>query len=268
MKPTVGLVIIDTYEEKKFLEWVIDQFISQHEFADLYIFSDDNVGNYSNIYKIPIIKSIAEYSSFVLHALPYFVRTDFALIGQWDGFIVNSELWTDEFLNFDYIGAVWEGHASNYSVGNGGFSLRSIKLLRKLSENPFIHAFALKHAIPEDEIICKHFKSFFEHQGLQFAPTELARSFSYEGGIFHPSFGFHGPKNLALFCPEDVLIKHSDEILMRISHPAELYNFLRYLGSSIKIDALNLYLSRINNNAERLSSLNAYLRVHGDTRPE
>ena len=53
------------------------------------------------------------------------------LIIQHDGFILNHKAWDNEFLNYDYIGApvYWMGNKL-IEVGNGGFSLRSKKLLK------------------------------------------------------------------------------------------------------------------------------------------
>ena len=66
--------------------------------------------------------------------LKKYIDTDFCLIIQGDGFVIHPENWTDEFLKYDYIGAPWRNlaHYSFIRVGNGGFSLRSKKLLKIL----------------------------------------------------------------------------------------------------------------------------------------
>ena len=42
------------------------------------------------------------------------MRTPHVLLIQWDGFVVNPSAWSDEFLDFDYVGARWgwptDGH--------------------------------------------------------------------------------------------------------------------------------------------------------------
>jgi hypothetical protein len=98
-----------------------------------------------------------EYSLFVTYALHEFIETDFALIVQNDGWVLNGSSFIKEFLQFDYIGAptgladvitpdgnrtfvrrfTWvprmleniPGVKINYSM-NGGFSLRSKKFLK------------------------------------------------------------------------------------------------------------------------------------------
>jgi hypothetical protein len=53
--------------------------------------------------------------------------TDFVLSVQLDGFPTRPDLWSDDFLQFDYIGAPWPAELNPYRVGNSGFSLRSRK---------------------------------------------------------------------------------------------------------------------------------------------
>jgi hypothetical protein len=65
-----------------------------------------------------------DYSRITLKLCPEICIEDFNLIIHADGFAVNSEAWTSEFLNYDYIGARW----GDGIVGNGGFCLRSRKL--------------------------------------------------------------------------------------------------------------------------------------------
>jgi hypothetical protein len=44
---------------------------------------------------------------------------------------VNPAAWDPEFLDWDYIGAKWFWAEAGKRVGNGGFSLRSYKLLEQ-----------------------------------------------------------------------------------------------------------------------------------------
>ncbi|MEY8847444.1 DUF5672 family protein [Psychroserpens sp. XS_ASV72] len=133
------------------------------------------------IVKIPKIDTIEAYSEFMIKHLDTYVDTDFVLTIQYDGFIVNPEQWKQEFLQYDYIGA-----PTKWGMGNGGFSLRSKKLLQLLSEDDhitFVH--------PEDIRICRTYRSYLESKGIKFAPLELAHDFSVENGIWNHQFGFH-----------------------------------------------------------------------------
>src|SRR5258708_19255912 len=72
------------------------------------------------------------YSEFVLKKLVDHIDTEHVLLIQWDGYVVNPDAWLEPFLACDYIGAKWSWHDAAERVGNGGFSLRSRKLLAPL----------------------------------------------------------------------------------------------------------------------------------------
>jgi hypothetical protein len=134
----------------------------------------------------PSIKTTKDYSDLLLTGLRQYVTGTHVLIIQWDSFILHPELWTNDFLQYDYIGAVWPHHPDT-PVGNGGFSLRSVKLLEAL-ESP---ANSRRH--PEDFCICVDNKATLENQfGIQFAPENIAEQFAVERSEWHPAFGFHG----------------------------------------------------------------------------
>ena len=132
--------------------------------------------------------SALAYSGFMLTGLADHVRTSHALVVQWDGFPTRAAGWDPRFLDFDYIGAPWPGAPPGATVGNGGFSLRSRRLLEALTEPGMVRSH------PEDLAICVANRPRLESEfGIRFAPIEVAERFSYErlpptGG----SFGFHG----------------------------------------------------------------------------
>lgn len=141
--------------------------------------------------KIERLGSRADYSRFMLHELCRHVETDHALCVQWDGFVLNGGAWDSEFLNYDYIGAVWQHFNDNHRVGNGGFSLRSRRLLDACALLPADGAEA------EDVVISRLFRPQLEAQAIRFAPEPVARRFSYERTPPNgQEFGFHGAFNL------------------------------------------------------------------------
>jgi len=148
-----------------------------------------------NLRIIPIdhIIDLDTYSKFLIKDLNRYIFNNHILIVQWDGFITEPRLWQDQFLEYDYIGAPWPRN-EGLLVGNGGFSLRSKKLLDALQDE---HIDA-KH--PEDQCICLEYRPYLEaHHGISFAPPELAEQFAFE--LQKPSFacfGFHGVCNLPL----------------------------------------------------------------------
>jgi hypothetical protein len=156
--------------------------------------------------------SYKEFSYYCIYKLIEHVDTEFMLMIHPDGFVINPDSWTDEFLEWDYIGAPWpimdtafiDPFGNHQRVGNGGFTLRSRKLLGVplVEDIPFEvnQGTFYKHmnagAYNEDGNICVHNKHLFEKHGISYAPVELAAKFSHEipvpetVGIKNP-FGFH-----------------------------------------------------------------------------
>ncbi len=153
--------------------------------------------------RIAAIADKTAYSAFVLKQLLAHIATDFVLLVQWDGYVIDGTRWESGFLGFDYIGAPWSWRPVGQQVGNGGFSLRSRRLLELLAapEVPVGH--------PEDALICRAWRPALEARGIRFADPVTARRFAVEiepvaqaGG---PSFGFHGLHHLWRSLPADAL---------------------------------------------------------------
>ena len=134
------------------------------------------------------INSKEAYSKFVLQELHKYIKTDFVLIVQWDGWVINPNAWQAQFLDYDYIGAIWPWHPEGLRVGNGGFSLRSKKLLELTNTPKFVY-----DNRNEDDLICHLNRDYLVSNGIKFAPEDLARYFSYEREMTNlQTFGFHG----------------------------------------------------------------------------
>lgn len=128
-------------------------------------------------------KSMADFNQWHTHDLPKLVHSRFAWHIHDDGFVIRPGMWTNEFLNYDYIGAPW----GDGVVGNAGFALQSRSLMQLVMELPECKE-------PSDNFICRHWRRWLELKGMKFAPTSLALTFSTEGQPYEnvPSFGFHG----------------------------------------------------------------------------
>ncbi|MEY4766837.1 MAG: hypothetical protein RI907_3510 [Pseudomonadota bacterium] len=141
---------------------------------------------------IPPLRGITDYNRVVLQELLPHVHTSHVLIVQWDGFITHPQLWQDDFLSVDYIGPPWYHGGHPGLVGNGGFSLRSRRLLQACSHMSF------DMQAPEDETLCVHRRSELEQaHGIRYAPLAMAQAFGCEYGQYRPTFGFHGMHNFA-----------------------------------------------------------------------
>jgi hypothetical protein len=171
----------------------------------------------------PPISTTKDYSDLLLTGLRQYVAGTHVLIVQWDSFILHPELWTNDFLQYDYIGAVWPHHPDT-PVGNGGFSLRSVKLLEAL-ESP---AIARRH--PEDFCICVDNKVTLENQfGIRFAPESIAEQFAVERTSWHPAFGFHGFFNFGKALSPDELSTFLDLLPDAYLGGVDTYDLLDYL---------------------------------------
>jgi tetratricopeptide (TPR) repeat protein len=169
------------------------------------------------------LASRAEYSEFVLKSLFAHIDTPHVLLIQWDGYVINPAAWKHDFLACDYIGAKWFWRDDGQRVGNGGFSLRSRKLLGAL-QDPRVQ---LDGA--EDETICRKFRALLEREHhIVFATEQLADDFAFE--VAYPigkPFGFHGLYN---FC--------------RVVSPEELAGLLRFFTPAIARSPQLLQLGR------------------------
>jgi hypothetical protein len=166
---------------------------------------------------IPSLDGVG-YSRFMIKELHRYVETDYCLVVQADGYVQNPRLWREDFLAYDFIGAPWpqttasrhgadvtiHNLSERHRVGNGGFSLRSRRLLEACAGLPFEPL----AQFPEDFIICRLCQPYLAGLGLRFAPLEVAEAFAVElplrdGPVdLQRHFGFHGRH----FNPERALL--------------------------------------------------------------
>jgi len=155
------------------------------------------------------------FSKIFLENLNKFITTEYCLTVQPDSTIINVCSWTNEFLDYDYIGAPWPlkiltssdmcANKINFfpnTVGNGGFSIRSKKFIECSLKMETYHK-------NEDLNLCIFNYQKMRDLGITFAPKELACKFSLEHPIddvkefnrdtlfTYNSFGFHGTFNSA-----------------------------------------------------------------------
>jgi hypothetical protein len=159
--------------------------------------------------RVPIlpIKGIEDYSELCLKHLWPYIDTDHFIIVQYDGFAVNGHAWDNAFLEVDYIGALWPwAHIPDgQRVGNGGFSLRSKKLIHALRDPTVKMNKGIEFGTNEDVVICRTYRRHLElSHGIKFATDELASKFSYEqGNKLGATFGMHGIWNIPLYCTKE-----------------------------------------------------------------
>jgi len=177
---------------------ILDYMLSRIEFHEVKMFCTFD-------FKFPGVEilntrpvNIGYYSEFCVKRLNSFIKSDYCLIFQDDGFILNPHLWDDEFLDYDYIGAPWPLYIGwpkeGQQVGNGGFSLRSKNFLEVSSTLPTTTA-------NEDTYILNQNREHLDAHGVKIAPVEVARKFAVEFELdkdhnISSCFGFHSKRYL------------------------------------------------------------------------
>ncbi len=143
------------------------------------------------------LASRQDYSAFVLKGMLPYVHTSHVLLVQWDGYVVNPSAWTPEFLACDYIGAKWFWYDDGMRVGNGGFSLRSWRLLEALQDA------RIGTTEAEDTTIGRLARPLLEAEyGIRYADEALADRFAFEAAYpIGTPFGFHGLFNFCRTVP-------------------------------------------------------------------
>lgn len=217
-----------------------------------------------------------EYSWFMLFALWHVIETEFALIVQDDGWVLGVDNWLDEFLDYDYIGAPTHlAHVKtrdgahwvrgfqwcndfgrpDYAITpvlNGGFSLRSQRLMRALVEHRDVRV-----SIPPPDLVEGHplrmywhndvlledvqlsglLRPALETKGLRFAPLDVAGRFAIE----HAGAVHHGMDALSIFGHHSKLRR-----LVSIEPPTIRYTISRAQAGELygELDLIEMFVRR------------------------
>jgi hypothetical protein len=189
----VTLAQIDCVDYYRALK-TIDICTTYADFGDVKFFTSIDVDN-DYVVKIPHCKSVEDVAAFQWYKMNDYIETDYILHIEYDSFILNPDSWSDEFLEYDYIGAPWWFEDEKINVGNGGFALFSKKLLNFTQTLEY----NVKFDNSRDDIsMCRENRKFFEDNGIKFAPEKLASQFSLEanskyGCVWNGQFGVHSP---------------------------------------------------------------------------
>jgi hypothetical protein len=189
-----------------------------------------------------------QYSLFVMFSLQHFISTEFCLIVQDDGWVLNGKNWSNDFLSYDYIGAPchnaligdelwgtfqWVDIENRIIIQNGGFSLRSKKLLSAPSSHGALYWFSEEKVFQNEDVqLTGIFRDQLAKLGIRFAPDDISKSFSVED--IHPSingnlnfknlFGSHNTVRRLL--NNNTIIYRSRQDMLSMNRGAEFVNFL------------------------------------------
>lgn len=234
----------------------IETCLEYARFADVILITDTAPPIPENDYDPPIrlveieeLTSGQAYSHFILERLVDHVASEHCLLVQWDGHIIDPERWRPEFLNYDYIGSSWPQFDDSHNVGNGGFSLRSRRLM-KLCRQP---EFKAHH--PEDLAVCRTNRAFLESRGMRFAPAALADAFAAErAGNPAQSFGYHG----VFLMPRVLGPDRFWQVYLTLDARTSLWRDLGAITKALRsgensiLRSLHLFFRRLSDSASRL----------------
>ena len=141
--PDVTLIAVSSVElDETLLALSISS--NEIEFGEIQFLTSESIAPTNPKIKAVLIPKLdfLGYSKFILQDLYRYVQTSHCLVIQADGFVLNPDRWQPKFLEYDYIGAPWPEKLTLHptqqildmkqnQVGNGGFSLRSKKLLEE-----------------------------------------------------------------------------------------------------------------------------------------
>ena len=208
----VALCVVDGLgTETEQYEALVDRIIKRHTCVPIseVLFVTSNRSYANDRFTVRYVQkvSLADLNVLLFQTLHTLMEFELVMIVQLDGYPVNTELWSEQYLDYDYIGAPWpaamEWCDGAPLVGNGGFSIRSRRLYEVTSHCIDYRALFAKHGIYEDVFMCsrRYARNMLEQNGIRFAPVELARKFSIELPISSDHaldccFGFHGKERL------------------------------------------------------------------------
>lgn len=194
LKNTTAIFIDGVGSDTDKIFYIIKTTNLKVKFENIFHFSVNPIINLDYVTPFKINKmTYGEFNNFCLKNVYPFLMTDYSIWMQPDGFILNPNLWTDEFYNYDYIGSPWPWF--KHHVGNGGFSFRSKKLLYLLTKLPYIEN-------NEDAVICDFAREYILSKDCKYAPLEIALKWGLERDMpnqtndLNDYFGFHGGNHL------------------------------------------------------------------------
>jgi hypothetical protein len=235
----VTLVTIETHHHE-LAGLALEECLKRLPFKHVCTFSDRPILDGARHVPISVITSLYDYCDLLLKSMWPFINTSHMLFVQWDAMIQNADYWDAAYLNYDYIGAVWPWHAAGSDVGNGGFSLRSKKLLHALRDSLIQLDPDTPDGLAEDVCIGRTYRYHLENvHGINYAPADVAAKFSFEHGDYAGSFGIHAIWNVFQFMPDEVVNSYVEKLPAAVFEKADtMYRALASLANRGRLDLI------------------------------
>ena len=104
------------------------------------------------------LKNIDAFNYNMIYKIHEYIHTDYMLLVHYDGFVVNPDMWRDEFLDYDYIGSPFPLPKDDFSYRDAGGNICRVG-----------NSVSIRH--------------LFEAEGMRYAPLEVAKYFGHESMI-------------------------------------------------------------------------------------
>lgn len=213
--PEVTLVLIDNLDYE-LSELSMKDTLKHVDFEDVHIWSDKklNVPGATH-FPLPIpLRNMHDHSCISWYHMWKPIKTSHFLLVQWDSWVIDPNMWTDEFLEYDYLGTPW-WHADGMNVGSGGFTLRSVRLHKYIAEHPSDYPLIDPEDITLSRIHRPNLELNADFKWPRHEFDALAQQFGFEvnrggcvGGMLYSAprirhFGFHALRNWPLVLTEE-----------------------------------------------------------------
>jgi len=191
MLKNVTLVAVATTEVEETIK-AIEYSVKDLKFEKVLFFSHYNPCPDNRVYdfvQVNPFSDVGDWGRFIVFDLHQYIETDYIILIHSDGFIVNPQCWTNQFLEYDYIGAPWplpkDSFSYRDSFGNiirmgNSVSLRSRRMLALPSELNLDWRSADHGFFHEDGFLCVQNRHVLQQHGMKFAPLSVACHFSRE----------------------------------------------------------------------------------------
>lgn len=238
--PHVTLIAIDGPNIELTIE-AINRCREKVTFADTILFSEVETPELPfRVIRIGELTSATDNGLFWAREVHKHIQTLHVLKIEWDSWILYPEMWTDAFMDYDYIGATWPGSPPDRNIGNGGFLLTSKRLMQILKDVDF-GANGIDYHI--GGVIRPQLE---EMHGIRFPSVELANRFAYERPpSVEKTFGFHGLYNFPHHLTDDEMVSVIEKFTPHIMKKSEIPELRRILIETRKQQAYGVLQNKI-----------------------
>jgi hypothetical protein len=264
-------VVIIGNTNHRLMEFALEKTIKAVPYSEVLVFCNEklNLSVPYNFYKLPDKFGLTDYSRFCIKKLNKYVKTDYCMTIQYDGFAVNKHHWSDDFLKYDSIGPLISPNhppmlstlhnirtkksdailkENQWRTGGGGFNIKSKKFLELCEKNDSITGMIPMHNnqqwICDDLELSYYYDELYEKNNIKLAPVDLTLNFAAEitTGYDH-CLGFHGWYNTALFLNKNEIDFYMQN-LKRSINDKEKGMFFGFLLSRNFVDLFEKYYKK------------------------